>query len=147
MDVVETKQSRLGSKSCNPYWLARNQTLLVISLSYWQWGNSPAWCYPQGEWRGTALQDIQGAFVLRCHLLDLSCRAVLGFRGSELQCCHTCMPTPSPRRLLPAQQGHGGAGSYSCEHLSSQGHPPVPATTAHVLCLHEAYARQAAKRC
>lgn len=130
MDVVETKQSRLRSKSCNPYWLVRNQTLLVISLSYWQWGNSPAWCYPQGEWRGTALQDIQGAFVLRCHLLDLSCRAVLGFRGVSCNAVIRACPHLPPDVCFQLSKTMVGQGAIAVNTSPLRGiplsQPPQP---------------------
>lgn len=70
----------IKSKGYNPYWLAKNQTLLVISQSSWQQSNSPH----EGTYKVNGEEQLsrsfQGAFTLKQQLPDLSCRAVLGFR-------------------------------------------------------------------
>lgn len=81
---MKWKENRAGwdwikSKGYNPNWLAKNQMLLVISQSSWQWSNSHTRWYLQGEWRGTALRVVPGS--LHSQLPDLSCRALLGFRA------------------------------------------------------------------
>lgn len=79
------KESRAGwywikSKGYNLYWLARNQTLLVISHP-----DSKVTVPHNGTHRENGEEQLSTSFqdtlICKQQLLDLSCRAVLGFRG------------------------------------------------------------------